>query len=303
MGTNWVRRWLRIVRATAIAGMTLAATGCGADQASAPDRNAPSTVGQLQVSLLGSAPGPARVVGGTAAMRARAHQILDGMGRPAITEVRFGRAPVSYGQFRNVAGPAWIHMTIATRNDPIRDGLWAQLEADGVRWQAGVFERTYLANPPTGQPRIRGTSEIAIYPGGRQFISSGTAGRYRYIGAAPTEAIVRARFEAAAAKARFRVVSVTFIHPDRVAATVILKATSRHGFGDRFSAFYHGLGGLPDAMGGLQWEIIDRCGNPVAIRSAGFWIHPGWLCPNPFIIGLTPTRAACRNLARTLPVC
>jgi hypothetical protein len=56
-------------------------------------------------------------------------------------------------------------------------------------------------------------------------------------------------------------------------------------------------------LGGLEWEIVDRCGAPVAVTSGSTWANPRWLCPNPFIIGFGESLATCRKLARRVPVC
>jgi hypothetical protein len=56
-------------------------------------------------------------------------------------------------------------------------------------------------------------------------------------------------------------------------------------------------------MDGLQWEIVDRCGTPVAIESAGSWTNARWMCRNPAVLGPAQSPAACRRLARQLPRC
>jgi hypothetical protein len=56
-------------------------------------------------------------------------------------------------------------------------------------------------------------------------------------------------------------------------------------------------------LGGLEWEIVDRCGAPVAVTSGSTWANRCWLCPNPFIIGFGESLATCRKLARRVPVC
>jgi hypothetical protein len=115
--------------------------------------------------------------------------------------------------------------------------------------------------------------------------------------------MARNLLEAAAARGRFQVVSITFMHPDRLAATFIVRAQSRARFRQRYASFWQALTPLEGRLGGLEWEIIDRCGTPVAIQSFSTWTNPRWLCANPFMYSLAPSAAGCRKLARAIPVC
>lgn len=299
MGIALARRWAPI--AVAAVALALAAGGCGS--AVSGTRTAPASPA-LRVSLPVAASGRSvRVVGGSAAMRTHARQILAGMGRTAIAIVRFGRAPADFGQFRGVPGPDWIAVTVAVRHDPFHGSMWSQLSADGALWQADVFENAYLARPPSGSPRIRGTSEAYAFAGRSQQFTSGLASRTAYTGSPLSDAAARAALVAAAARARFPVGVVTFIHPQRAAATLILRARGHPRFRQRYGVLVEGLHRVQGRLGGLEWEIVDRCGAPVAVSSGGTWVNPRWLCPNPFIIGFPPSPAACRRLARRMPVC
>jgi hypothetical protein len=243
------------------------------------------------------------VSGGTAAMRARAHAILDGMGAVAITDVRFGRAPAWYKQFRDVSGPDWIYTTVAAPAKVTGGELWAQMRRDAALWQASVFENAYLGSAPAGQPRIRGTSEALPPSVSAAGTGSGTVTRTQYTGSGPSEATARTLLEAAATHAHFQVDSITFMHPDRLAATFIMRAQSRVRFGQRYVQFRQRLSPLDGRLGGLEWEIVDRCGNPVAIQSSGLWTNPRWLCADPLSFGPSPSAATCRKLARAMPAC
>jgi hypothetical protein len=296
-----VSRRARLIAAAVPLVVILATSGCGGGGTS--ETFPPAHIGNLQVSLMGTSVRHVRIVGGTAAMRAHARRIVRGMGRVAISEIRFGSAPGTFGQFRHVRGPDWIFTTVVSPGDPVRGGLWAELAGDGALWQASVFDTAYLATPPTDQPRIDGTSEGFLVDGhtepfSGELVSSGQAGE-----ASPPEPIARRTVVAAAAAGRFAVVRITFIHPHRLAGTVIVRAAGKHRFAQRLRAFEQRLGRLAVRTDGLQWEIIDRCGAPVAIQSAGSWTNARWLCPNPAYLGIGLSPATCRKLARKLPRC
>lgn len=287
--------------AVAAVALALAVSGCGS--AASGTRTAPASAAlrvPLPVATSGSS---VRVVGGSAAMRTRARQILAGMGRTAITIVRFGRAPADFGQFRGVPGPDWIAVTVAVRRDPFHGSMWSQLNGDGALWQADVFENAYLASPSVGSPRIRGTSEAYAFAGRSQQFSSGVASTPAYTGSPLSDAAARAALVAAATRARFPVGAATFIHPQRAAATLILRARGHARFRQRYGVLVEGLSRVQGRLGGLEWEIVARCGAPVAVSSGGTWVNPRWLCPNPFIIGPSASPATCRRLSRRMPVC
>lgn len=287
----------------ALAVSVPALAACGQGVTGQPSSVATAPFGRPVVSLLTPAAGHTQVVGGTPAMRARARAVLDGMGDVAIAEVRFGRAPASYGRFRDVKGPIWLSTIVRSRGTPFDRGLRQELASDGPLWQASVFENAYLGSQPGDQPRIRGTSESFLLPGGVRRFTSGTASIPEYDGPPLPEAAARTAIERAAAGARFQVVSISFIHPDRPAATVVVRALSRTRFRGRLLAFDQRISGLERRLGGLQSEIVDRCGYPVAIQSGGSWVSPRWLCPNPFVPGVQMTREACRKLPRGFPAC
>jgi hypothetical protein len=274
----------------------LAASGCG-------NGSTHAEAATLRVPLTGTVVRHVRIVGGTAAMRAHALQVVHGMGRVAISEIRFGHAPSPFGQFRHVRGPDWIFTTVASRGDPVRGGLWAELAGDGVLWQATVFDNAYVATRTAGEPHVDGTSEAFAVDGRAEPFSGELAGGDPARGASPPEPIARRTVVAAAAAGRFAVVRITFIHPHRLAGTVIVRAAGRRRFAERLGAFQRRLQTLAERMDGLQWEIVDRCGTPVAIESAGSWTNARWLCPNPAYLGFAPSPAACRKLARKLPRC
>jgi len=69
-------------------------------------------LGAPVVSLGASGTSRTRVVGGSAAMRARARAILDGMGDVAIAEIRFGRPPEAFARFRRTNRPIWLSTTV-----------------------------------------------------------------------------------------------------------------------------------------------------------------------------------------------
>ena len=60
---------------------------------------------------------------------------------------------------------------------------------------------------------------------------------------------------------------------------------------------------LDTRLDGLQWQVGDRCGHPVAVQSVGGWTSARWLCPNPYVPGLPMTRATCRKLPRGFRPC
>jgi hypothetical protein len=99
------------------------------------------------------------------------------------------------------------------------------------------------------------------------------------------------------------VVSISLAHPNRQAATVVVRALRRSSFARRYDEFVRALGPLAARLDGLQWQVVDRCGYPVAVQSVGGWTSPRWLCPNPYIPGLAMTRATCRKLPRGFPPC
>jgi hypothetical protein len=257
----------------------------------------------LRVPLTGTVVRHVRIVGGTAAMRSHALRIVHGMGRVAISEIRFGHAPSPFGQFRDIRRPDWVFTTVVSPGDAVRGGLWAELAGDGALWEASVFANAYVATLPPGQPHVDGTSEAFAVDGRAEPFSGELAGDDPARGAFPREPAARRTVVAAAAAGRFAVVRITFIHPHRLAGTIIVRAAGRHRFADRVAAFQRRLGTLAERMDGLQWEIVDRCGTPVAIESAGSWTNARWLCPNPGYLGPGPTPAACRRLARNLPRC
>jgi hypothetical protein len=288
-------------RMTAVAAIA-ALTSCTHGTAMSPDSTGTTDGGAPVVSLLTPSAGRIRIIGGTADMRARARSILDGMGDVAIVEVRFGHPPASFPQFRGVRRPIWLSTTVRAGGAPFSHGIRRQLLADGPLWQASVFENAYLGSQPTNAPRIRGTSESIALPAGIRRWAAGTASMPRYSRGAPSVGAARAGIERAAAAAHFGIVSISFIHPDRPAATVIMRATSRTSFLHRYLIFHHRLTALTGRLGGLQWEIVDRCGFPVALQTAASWVNPRWVCPNPFIIGLA-SKQACRKLVRAVPPC
>ena len=93
------------------------------------------------------------------------------------------------------------------------------------------------------------------------------------------------------------------MHPNRQAATVVVRADGRASFASRYRAFSVALNGVTGRLDGLQSQVVDRCGYPVAIASAGVWASPRWLCPNPFVPGIAMSRARCRKLPRGFPAC
>ena len=243
------------------------------------------------------------MVGGTSAMRARAHEILDGMGDVAISEVRFGRPPASFGRFHHVDGPIWLSTTVAADGSPSAGTLRSQLAADGPLWQATVFDNAYLTSQPAGEPRVHGTSEALSLAGRVQPFSSETGPADPYAGPAEPDSAVRGAITRAAVRARFQVVSISLMHPNRQAATVVVRALRRASFARRYEAFSTGIASLTGRLDGLQWQVVDACGYPVAVESVGIWTSPRWLCPNPYVPGLQMTPATCRKLPRGFPAC
>jgi hypothetical protein len=287
----------------AVVAALAALTACGQGTTGGPSQTATAALGKPLISLDATGAGRTRVVGGTAGMRARAHEILDGMGDVAITDVRFGRPPSAFARFRRADGPIWLSTTVAADGSPFAGPLRSQLAADGSLWQATVFDNAYLADQPAGEPRVRGTSEALSLAGRVQPFSSETGPADPYGGAAESDSAVRSLVAAAAARARFRVVSISLMHPNRQAATVVVRALRRASFAHRYIAFSIALARLTSRLDGLQWQVVDRCGYPVAVQSVGGWTSPRWLCPNPLVPGIQMTRARCRKLPRGFPAC
>jgi hypothetical protein len=293
----------RVAQAGIAVVAAVAVAGCGQSVTGSSHRSATAPFGAPVVSLLSAGAGPVRVIGGTSAMRARAREILDGMGDVAISEVRFGRPPESYGRFRRVDGPIWLSTTVAADGSPSSGTLRSQLAADGPLWQASVFDSAYLASQPAGAPRVRGTSEALSLAGRVEPFSGQTGPADPYAGPAEPDSAVRRVIERAAARARFRVVSISLMHPNRQAATIVVRAVRRASFARRYDAFHAGLAALSGRLDGLQWQVVDACGYPVAVESTGIWTSPRWLCPNPYVPGYQMTRATCRKLPRGFPPC
>jgi hypothetical protein len=275
-----------------------ALAACTGASGSRPDvTDEPAAASSPVVPLVTRGSGPAHVRGGTPAMRARAHAILAGMGDTAIVEVRFGRPPSTFVGLRDVPGPIWLAMTVRAPATPFSHRIRQALRADGPLWQASVFENAYLGSQPPGAPRVRGTSERFSVPGrGITLFESGTASKPRYTGLPPSERSARAVIARAAEAARFRIASVAFIHPGRPAATVVVRAAGRESFPRRYTIFHNRLSALAGRLAGLQWRVVDRCGSPVVVHTAGTWARPRWLCPNPFVLGLIPVRACPKHL-------
>lgn len=287
----------------AVVATLLAAAGCGPGATShAPPRDV-SAFGAPVVALSAAARGPTHVVGGTPAMRARARMILRGMGSTAIAEVRFGRPQGGFSRFRRLRGPTWLSTTVVAKGSPFTGPLRSQLAANGPLWQARVFNQAYLASQPAGEPGVRGTSELLSVGDHARPFSGATGPADPYAGALETDAAVRRTIARAAQRARFRVVSTSILHPNRQAVTVVVRALQRSAFGRRYEAFVRGLGTLNGRLDGLQWQVVDRCGYPVAIESVGGWMSPRWLCPNPYVPGVEMTKATCRKLPRGFPPC
>jgi hypothetical protein len=287
----------------ASAATLLALAGCGQGATGQPYESAVAPFGAPVVSLGASGTSRTRVVGGTAAMRARARAILAGMGDVAIAEVRFGRPPTAFARFRREDGPIWLSTTVVAHGSPFGGPLRSQFDADGPLWQATVFANAYEASQPVGGPRLRGSSEALSVAGRAHPFSSESGPADPYGGTAETDSEIRRTVAQAAARARFRVVSISIVHPNRQAATVVVRALRRAAFARRYDEFVRGLGSLAARLDGLQWQVVDRCGYPVAVQSVGGWTSPRWLCPNPYIPGLAMTRATCRKLPRGFPPC
>ncbi|HEY7258209.1 MAG TPA: hypothetical protein VH459_04030 [Gaiellales bacterium] len=286
-------------RGLAVAVTLMALAGCGHGSGRHPS----TTDAAPAISLGASTAVRTRVIGGTPAMRARARAILGRMGEVAIAEVRFGRPPRAFARLRRTDASMWLSTTVVSEGSPFTGSLRSQLAADGPLWQATAFANAYQASQPAGQPRVGGTSEALISAGRRSPFSSETGPADPYGGAPETDAAVRRAIIRASARAGFRIVSISIVHPNRQAATVVVRATTREGFARRYQAFVSGLSRLGTRLDGLQWQVIDRCGYPVAIESVGGWASPRWLCPNPYVPGLSMTKATCRKLPRGFPPC
>jgi hypothetical protein len=287
-----------LVALAVLAGLT----ACGQGTTSRTSQTAMAPFGAPVVSFDATGAGRTRVVGGTVGVRARARAILAGMGDVAISEVRFGRPPESVG-FRRVDGPMWLSTTVTADGSPSAGSLRSQLASNGPLWQATVFDNAYLESQPAGEPRVRGTSEALSFDGRTHPFSSETGPADAYGGAAEPDSAVRAAIARAADRARFKVVSISLMHPNRQAATVVLRVLQRAAFARRYEAFYAGVAALTSRLDGLQWQVVDACGYPVAVESVGIWTSPRWLCPNPFVPGMQMTRATCRKLPRGFPPC
>ena len=287
----------------ALVTMLLAAAGCGPGAANHAPPSDAAAFGAPVVSLTAAARGHTHVVGGTPGMRARARAILNGMGDSAIAEVRFGRPSGGFSHLRRRGGPVWLSTTVVAKGSPFSGSLRSQLASNGPLWQARVFDQAYLAGQPAGEPRVRGTSELLSVGDHSQPFSGETGPADPYAGALETDAAVRRTVARAAQRAGFRVVATSILHPNRQAVTVVVRALQRSAFGRRYEAFVRGLGALNGRLDGLQWQVVDRCGYPVAIESVGGWTSPRWLCPNPYVPGVEMTRKACRKLPRGFPPC
>jgi hypothetical protein len=287
----------------AVAATLLAAAGCGPGAANPARPGDGSAGGAPVVSLITPVGGRTHVVGGTPGMRATARRILHGMGSTAIAEVRFGRPPRGSSRFRHVRGPIWLSTTVVAEGSPFSESLRSQLASDGPLWQATVFASAYEASQPVGEPRVRGTSELLSAGRRSRPFSSESGPTDPYARAPETDAAVRQAIVRAAARGRFRVVSISIAHPNRQAVTVVVRAFQRSAFGRRYEAFVRGLGTLSGRLDGVQWQVVDRCGYPVAIESVGIWTSPRWLCPDPYVPGIEMTEAACRKLPRGFPPC
>ncbi len=236
-------------------------------------------------------------------MRRRAEGILEGMGRVAIASVHFGRAPREFRQFRAVRGPDWVSVVVRA---PLltRTTTPTQEDArDWVIWQAQVFERAYLAAIPGRGARVRGESEGVRDHGQTQAVESEPLDARPTFTRQPSRHDLVVRITRAARTAGFAVAAITFSQPDRLAATARLTVSTRHRFAARFNAFYPKLNALADGVDGFAWQLHDRCGALVAQSAYGWYVNPGWECPEPGIIGPSPTRAACRRLAAAYPAC
>jgi hypothetical protein len=284
---------ISLVARIGLVAAVVALAACGQGVTGRPSSAATAPFGAPVVSLEARGAGATRVVGGTPAMRARARAILDGMGDVAITTVRF----------RHANGAMWLSTTVAGAGSPFAGALRSQLAADGPLWEASVFNAAYRASQPAGEPRVRGTSEAFSIDGRVHRFSSESGPVDPYRGAAEPDSAVRSAIAKAAARARFQVVSISLMHPNRQAVTVVVRADRRASFARRYRAFFVALDGVTGRLDGFQSQVVDRCGYPVAIASAGVWTSPRWLCPNPFVPGIQMTRAICRKLPRGFPAC
>ena len=279
--------------------------GCGsADSAAKTTTTASSSVsrdgGDIQI-VSREATTPVAVTGGTPTMRARARGILGGMGEVAITSVRFGRAPATYHQFRNVRGPDWVFVTVHARPLTRSSTPTQQDQRDWRLTQALVFERAYMADPTLGGYRIRGTSNNTIWLGAMQVGDSGTGGRSVFAAPSPAARTLIYRIKNAAAHAHFGVDSITVTHPDRLAVTARLKVSGHAGFKKHLNTFYLSLSQLAPTLDGLSWQLHTRCGTLVAQSAYGWFVNPRSECPEPFTLGFLPTRNGCRKLAAHFP--
>ncbi len=309
-----VRRLSSMVRrrvGVCLCAGALLASGCGGSQASGPKDCTGGHVsngGCVLTSPTGvtveprSSPTRVPVTGGTAVMRARARRILQGMGRVAIASVRFGRAPATYNQFEAVRGADWVYVTVRAPLPKAR-ALAAQDQRDWLVWQADVFERAYLSDLPKGAMLLRGTSENVLANGVTQSLISGTIEAAQQFAPQPGRQELIAAIKRAANAAGFSVTSITITHPDRLAATAQFTVSTRHGFAQRFTAFYPILSRLGEGLDGLAWQLRDRCGTLVAQSAFGWFVNPRWECPAPGIIGIPPSPAECRKLAAQFPAC
>jgi len=98
-------------------------------------------------------------------------------------------------------------------------------------------------------------------------------------------------------------VSISIAYTNRQAVPVVVRALRRAAFARRYEAFANAMNRLDSRLAGLQWQVVDRCGYPVAVQSAGGWTSPRWLCPNPFVPGFETTKATCRKLPGGFPPC
>jgi hypothetical protein len=174
---------------------------------------------------------------------------------------------------------------------------------DWLVWQADVFERAYLSDLPEGAVLMRGTSENVLANGVTQPLSSGTTAAAQAFAQQPSSRKLIGSIKSAASAAGFAVRSITITHPDRLAATAQFTVSTRHGFAHRLNAFYPILNALGEGLDGLGWQLRDRCGTLVDQTANGWFVNPRWECPNPGIIGFSPSPAACRKLAAQYPAC
>ena len=102
---------------------------------------------------------------------------------------------------------------------PFAGALRSQLAADGPLWEASVFNTAYRAEPAGGRAvRARGRRRRSRSPGACTGSRARPAGG-SLRGAAVPDSAVRSLIAKAAARARFGVVSISLMHPNRQAAT------------------------------------------------------------------------------------